>query len=178
MICAECYLSAIDESHVQRHGATSSRLARWSSQDTCLAGRRSHSRSGGMADAMDSKSIVPKGRVGSSPTFGTLKPCVSNDLRHTSDENRQAFFIAQMCLHRCSVQTAVQIRCKQTLWLRSPSLWECGDERVEKANRCLDAWREEIEEGSQGGCCQNSVFEELLRNPEALRRGEETSSPH
>lgn len=41
-------------------------------QTPCFAGSRSHSRSGGMADAMDSKSIVPKGRVGSSPTFGTL----------------------------------------------------------------------------------------------------------
>ena len=34
--------------------------------------RPPYSRSGGMADAMDSKSIVPKGRVGSSPTFGTV----------------------------------------------------------------------------------------------------------
>ena len=29
------------------------------------------SRSGGMADALDSKSSFPKGSVGSSPTFGT-----------------------------------------------------------------------------------------------------------
>lgn len=41
------------------------------------------SRSGGMADATDSKSVVPKGRVGSSPTFGiSFRSAIRNSLNN------------------------------------------------------------------------------------------------
>ena len=88
-----CYVSSIDRCCLRDIGDRFSlRIAsRCPNGNTPVTQATGLSRSGGMADAMDSKSIVPKGRVGSSPTFGTLRDSAFRNLK-SMRELRNAFF--------------------------------------------------------------------------------------